>query len=106
MPQGWKDALNAAVQAGKIPSIPQATATAPNTVPVYPSGVNPAGPDVCSYSYGCRISDMIFDAPQGVVGLSFDDGPLAVRTLFSFLFLLSSEFDPPSSSTCITAAFR
>jgi hypothetical protein len=86
MPQAWKDALNAAVQAGKIPNIPQPTPMSPGTVPVYPSGVNPAGPDVCSWSYGCLPNNTIYNAPQGVVGLAFDDGPLAVRhSFFSIL---------------------
>lgn len=79
MPQAWKDALNAAVQAGKIPNIPPTTLSSPTATPVYPSGVNPSSPQVCSWTYGCRINGSIYDAPPGVMGLSFDDGPLTVR---------------------------
>ena len=79
MPQAWKDALNAAVQAGSIPNVPQASMPNPNASPVYPNGVNPGSPQVCSWTYGCRINGTIYDAPAGVVGLSFDDGPLPVR---------------------------
>lgn len=79
MPQAWKDALNNAVQAGKIPKIAVPTATAPNTVPTYAAGVNPNDPSVCSTSYGCRNPGDIFDAPQGTIGIGFDDGPLPVR---------------------------
>lgn len=105
MPQAWKDALNAAVQAGKIPNIPRPTQQSPSTVPVYPTGVNPASPDVCSWSYGCRLNDTIFNAPQGVVGLAFDDGPLAVCHPFLFHSCFHPQFDLPSSSTC-KAAFQ
>jgi len=79
MPQVWEDALNAAVQAGKIPNIPPATQSSPTATPVYPSGVNPSSPQVCSWAYGCRVNGSIYDAPPGVMGLSFDDGPLPVR---------------------------
>lgn len=86
MPQAWKDALSAAVQAGKIPNIPQATQSNPNASPTYPSGVNPSSPQVCSWTYGCRLNGTIYDAPPGVVGLSFDDGPLPPGdTLYTFL---------------------
>jgi chitin deacetylase len=84
MPQAWKDALNNAVQAGKIPNIAPPVQTAANTVPVYASGVNPNDPSVCSASYGCRYSGDIYDAPQGVIGIGFDDGPLPVNHSCSF----------------------
>lgn len=76
MPQAWKDALNAAVQAGKIPNIAPAVPTAPNTVPVYAASVNPNDPSVCSASHGCRNPGDMYDAPQGVIAIGFDDGPL------------------------------
>ena len=90
MPQAWKDALNNAVQAGKIPNIAPPTTTAPNTVPTYAANVNPNDPSVCSTSHGCRNPGDIFDAPQGVIGISFDDGPLPVSHSF-FLPHLSSD---------------
>jgi chitin deacetylase len=82
MPQAWKDALSAAVQAGKIPNIPP-TSDPNNGNPVYPSGYNPSSPQVCSATYKCRITGDIWDAPQGVIGISFDDGPLPVSLLFT-----------------------
>lgn len=78
MPQAWKDALNNAVQAGKIPNIAPAKQNAPNTPPVYDPSVNPNDPSVCSAPHGCHNPGDIYDAPQGVIGISFDDGPLPV----------------------------
>ncbi len=79
MPQAWKDALNTAIQAGKIPNIPQSKQSSPNTNPTYGS-LNPNGPQVCSAAYGCRIPGQIWDAPPGVIGIAFDDGPLPVSS--------------------------
>jgi chitin deacetylase len=77
MPQAWKDALSAAVQAGKIPNIPPSS-DPNNGNPVYPPGYNPYSPQVCSGTYKCRIAGDVWDAPEGVIGISFDDGPLPV----------------------------
>jgi chitin deacetylase len=83
MPQEWTNALNAAVNAGKIPNIPPSTSTNPqNPTPVY-EGVNPGDPSVCSASYGCRAPGDIWDAPNGTIGISFDDGPSLVRAYFT-----------------------
>ena len=81
MPQAWKDALNAAVQAGKIPDIPPTTVPAGQN-PVYANGLDPMSPQVCSSTYKCRIPTDVWDAPDGVVGISFDDGPLPVSFKF------------------------
>ena len=80
MPQAWKDALNAAVQAGKIPNIPLGHQTSSGSNPTYGS-LDPNGPEVCSGTYQCRIPGQIWDAPAGTLGLSFDDGPLPVSSL-------------------------
>ncbi|KAH9179608.1 carbohydrate esterase family 4 protein [Lactarius sanguifluus] len=81
----WKDALNAAVQAGKIPNIPPSS-DPNNASPVYPSGYDPYSSQVCSATYKCRIAGDIWDAPQGVIGISFDDGPLPPsEKLYAFL---------------------
>lgn len=77
MPQAWKDALADAVAAGKIPDIPQST-TASGTNPTYPTGFDPTGPVVCSSTYKCRAEDDVWDAPEGQIGISFDDGPSQV----------------------------
>lgn len=76
MPQAWKDALDNAVQDGKIPDIPQSTLV--NATPVYPPGVDPNSPGVCSGTAKCRIQGDQWDGPSGYVALSFDDGPLPV----------------------------
>ncbi|KAH9977700.1 hypothetical protein BGW80DRAFT_1283797 [Lactifluus volemus] len=85
MPQAWKDALNSAVQAGKIPSVP--ISSAPNNgTPAYPPGFDPTSDQVCSATYKCKIEGDIWDAPDGVIGVSFDDGPLpvSVNRLYDF----------------------
>ncbi|KAI0029315.1 hypothetical protein K488DRAFT_27819, partial [Vararia minispora EC-137] len=86
MPQAWQDALNAAVSAGKIPNIPVTTVN--GGLPTYPQGYDPASAQVCSATYrACRIPGDIWDAPDGEVGISFDDGPLpqSSDTLYAFL---------------------
>ena len=75
LPQEWVNALNAAVNAGKIPNIPPSTN---NGGLRYPNGVNPGDPSVCSASVGCRAPGDIWDGPDGAFGLSFDDGPSGV----------------------------
>ncbi|KAF8272073.1 hypothetical protein EI94DRAFT_1865105, partial [Lactarius quietus] len=85
MPQSWKDALNIAVQAGKIPNIPLSTQSNPTANPTYGS-LSPTDPSVCSGTYGCRIPGQIWDAPNGTIGISFDDGPLPPSDqLYTFL---------------------
>lgn len=78
LPQAWIDALSAATLAGKIPDIPQSTSTN-GLDPVYPLGYDPISPNVCSSTAKCVTPGDIWDAPPGVVALSFDDGPLPVR---------------------------
>lgn len=86
LPSAWVNTLNAAVAEGKIPNIPPTTGS-PGTNPVYPSGVNPTDPSVCSATYKCRSQGDIWDAPPGYFLLSVDDGPLpptaALRTFLS-----------------------
>ncbi|KAK0206558.1 hypothetical protein DFS33DRAFT_1272999 [Desarmillaria ectypa] len=85
LPQAWVDALNDAVSSGMIPNIPRSTNTA-GTNPVYPNGMNPAGPEICSATYQCRIPGDIWDAPTGTLGVGFDDGPQpATSGLVTFL---------------------
>lgn len=77
LPRPWVDALNTAVADGKIPNIPQSHNT-PQTNPIYPQGVNPNSPEVCSATYKCRNPGDLWDAPTGYFGTGFDDGPLPV----------------------------
>lgn len=86
IPAVWITALNAAVAAGVVPNIPQTNVV--NDNPVYPQGVNGRDPTVCSGNGGggsCRTEGSIWDAPDGVIGISFDDGPTQVCVLFALL---------------------
>ena len=81
LPQAWVDAYNKAKNAGKIPSnVPVSTQANSGANPTY-GNLDPNGPVVCSTTYQCRnnSTDVIWDAPDGVFGSSFDDGPLPVR---------------------------
>jgi hypothetical protein len=81
MPSAWRDRLNAAIAAGKIPDIPVSSGPAFGN-PSYPAGHDPLSPEICSATYKCRIDGDIWDAPAGDYGLGFDDGPLPVSTLY------------------------
>lgn len=80
----WVNALNAAVAAGKIPDIPVSSNSPSNLNPVYPNGLNPSSPAVCSGTYKCRIPGDIWDAPPGVFAGAVDDGPSPVSCFFYF----------------------
>ncbi|KAA1466515.1 glycoside hydrolase/deacetylase [Dentipellis sp. KUC8613] len=85
LPQAWKDALDAAVKAGQIPNIPVGKQSSPGADPSYGS-LDPNGAEVCSTTVQCRPPGVIWDAPDGVLGLSFDDGPLPPSDgLYAFL---------------------
>ncbi|KAJ7063723.1 carbohydrate esterase family 4 protein [Mycena amicta] len=80
VPTEWTNALNAAVASKVIPDIPVSTVNTSggdgSGVPVY-SGSDPTGtsPEICSGSAQCKIPGDIWDAPDGYLALSFDDGP-------------------------------
>ncbi|KAF8524654.1 carbohydrate esterase family 4 protein [Hysterangium stoloniferum] len=74
IPQAWLSALQAAEQKGLIPSITIPVAI-PNQNPQYATGDDPAGPTICSSSWGCRQPDDEWDAPDGHLAIGFDDGP-------------------------------
>ncbi|KAF9221968.1 glycoside hydrolase/deacetylase [Gyrodon lividus] len=85
MPQAWVDALNAMVLAGQIPDIPVSTSVNGQN-PTYPSGYDPNSAQVCSSTYKCAAPGDIWDAPNGTIALSFDDGPLPPsNVLYEFL---------------------
>ena len=65
-------ALNKAVADGKIPKITIPTVPNQND-PDYGSD-NSTSAEICSSYYGCRADGDIWDAPNGQLGLSFDDG--------------------------------
>jgi chitin deacetylase len=88
MPQAWKDALNAAVAAGLIPNDAPSHLDGQGGQPTYATGVDPNSPNsVCSGTYKCKLPGQIWDSPEGVWGISFDDGPLPETSdkLYSFL---------------------
>lgn len=82
LPQPWVDSLNAAVAAGKIPNIPSTNVV--NSYPVYPNNLNAGDPSICSSYVECRIENDVWDAPPGIIGIGFDDGPLPVCFIFGY----------------------
>ncbi|KAJ9118098.1 hypothetical protein QFC22_003997 [Naganishia vaughanmartiniae] len=79
-PKSWTAALAAAKEAGGYPSgVPLTTADASGNY-VYPAGVNPSVEPVCSFPSGCNKASDFYNAPDGVLALSFDDGPTAATT--------------------------
>ncbi|KAF8597099.1 glycoside hydrolase/deacetylase, partial [Ceratobasidium sp. AG-I] len=85
IPAEWTSALAAAVAAGKIPTdCPVASSSGGYR---NSSGtMNPSREPICSSAAQCRGHDQIYDVPDGIVALSFDDGPLpAAMPLQAFL---------------------
>ncbi|KLO19951.1 glycoside hydrolase/deacetylase [Schizopora paradoxa] len=88
LPAAWTNALNAAVAAGQIPNVPQSSLV--NGNPTYPNGANSQDESICSGNGGgpgsCRTNGSIWDAPDGMVAIGFDDGPTQFSpTLYTFL---------------------
>ncbi|KAF5363701.1 hypothetical protein D9756_000624 [Leucocoprinus leucothites] len=73
LPQAWVDALNVAVNTGKIPDVPVAEQEH-GADPKYP-GHDPMSPEICSSTYKCISSAAWWDGPEGYFASSFDDGP-------------------------------
>ncbi|KAF7295871.1 Carbohydrate esterase family 4 protein [Mycena chlorophos] len=89
-PAEWIAALNKTIAAGLIPNVPVSKVNTGGAdgsgVPTYPSGYDPNSPSVCSATYQCVIPGDIWNAPDGYVALSFDDGPTTASPgLSSFL---------------------
>ncbi|KAF5370107.1 hypothetical protein D9758_001048 [Tetrapyrgos nigripes] len=85
MPGAWRDRLNVAVAAGKVPNTPIPYSPGDQN-PTYPEGHDPMSPEICSATYKCRIDGDIWDGPSGFFGTSFDDGPLPTSgKLYDFL---------------------
>ncbi|KAG9123464.1 hypothetical protein FRC07_014908 [Ceratobasidium sp. 392] len=79
IPTGWIDALNAAVSAGKIPSNVPISTQSGGGAPTYKNAtknMDPAKQPICSSSSQCTGDGQIYDVPDGIVAISFDDGPL------------------------------
>ncbi|EJU00871.1 glycoside hydrolase/deacetylase [Dacryopinax primogenitus] len=88
IPQAWLDALAAAENSGLIPNISQSTLNSQSGMTTYPDGQDPTGTEVCSFTYQCNVTTDIVNPPEGVIALTFDDGPIPgpSDTLYSFLY--------------------
>ena len=89
MSASWLAALQRAEAANLIPQIPPTTTPDGGVTAVYPADVNAAQEPICSAQFGCRHPGDIWDAPDGMIGLSVDDGPVgdpnASPRLYDFL---------------------
>ncbi|KAG9005329.1 hypothetical protein FRB94_001620 [Tulasnella sp. JGI-2019a] len=80
MPATWIQALAAVEAQGLIPNITQTNAG------VYPKGVDPTSKEICNAAAQCVAPGDIWNAPDGMLGVSFDDGPTQYSsTLYTFL---------------------
>ncbi|KAG8774542.1 hypothetical protein FRC12_001928, partial [Ceratobasidium sp. 428] len=80
----WTDALAAAKAAGKIPT-DCPVASAGGTYRNSSGTINPNSPQICSSAAQCRSPDQVYDVPDNIVAISFDDGPQpASKTLHEF----------------------
>ncbi|KAJ1308486.1 hypothetical protein OPQ81_004190 [Rhizoctonia solani] len=85
----WKAALDKAVSSGLIPSNCPVSKQSGGGAPSYTNStgkMDPGKQPICSSSSQCRGDGQVYDMPDGIVGLSFDDGPLPpASTLYDFL---------------------
>ncbi|CAE6454721.1 unnamed protein product [Rhizoctonia solani] len=112
----WTAALQKALADGKIPSyddVPVAT-TAGTYRSKSGSTLNGGKAPICSSTVGCKDATQIYDVPDSVVAISFDNDPLpSSKTLLKFLrehnqkvthfFIVSNIFASP---TIFTEAFE
>ncbi|GAA5973755.1 hypothetical protein JCM11641_005118 [Rhodosporidiobolus odoratus] len=82
----WVATYNAAKAAGKIPAFAPAFLNGAG-VPQYAADVETGENGVCSWTMAhCFGDNDVYEAPDGMYGISFDDGPLpASPTLYNFL---------------------
>ncbi|KAF8709315.1 Carbohydrate esterase family 4 protein, partial [Rhizoctonia solani] len=79
----WVDALNKAVSNGLIPTNVPVAKQSGGAAPSYSNStgkMDPAKQPICSSSSQCKGDGQIYDVPDGIVALSFDDGPLPLLT--------------------------
>ncbi|KAG0662256.1 hypothetical protein C6P46_003442 [Rhodotorula mucilaginosa] len=83
--QEWIDTYNRVKAEGKIPGFPPATNQ--GGTPVYPQGTDTGENGLCSWTLAhCYGDNDIYDAPDGMYAISFDDGPVpSSRKLLDFL---------------------
>ncbi|KAJ9094374.1 hypothetical protein QFC19_007983 [Naganishia cerealis] len=88
IPQAWKDRL---AEVMKSPAFPTYGPSTPNNgYPQYKSAngtsISGTDPTVCSFTYECVGDGDIHNAPDGVIGLNFDDGPTSFSgELYDFI---------------------
>ncbi|BGP13273.1 hypothetical protein JCM10213v2_001192 [Rhodosporidiobolus nylandii] len=84
--QEWIATYEAAKAAGKIPGFAPAFLTAAGA-PAYAAGVDTGENGVCSWTVShCFGDGDVYDAPDGMYALGFDDGPLPASVeLYNFL---------------------
>ncbi|CAD6566542.1 MAG: hypothetical protein TREMPRED_002727 [Tremellales sp. Tagirdzhanova-0007] len=68
-------------------TLPNVGVSMPNNgYPTYPNGESGADQNICSFTYQCTAPDDLLTPPDGVLALTFDDGPTdSSPTLYSFL---------------------
>jgi chitin deacetylase len=71
-PQEWLDALDSAVSAGLIPNVSISTVSSGQS-PVYGNHQDPTSPDICSSTYQCQVAGDVWDAPDGFIGIGYDN---------------------------------
>ncbi|CAE6420780.1 unnamed protein product, partial [Rhizoctonia solani] len=88
IPQPWLDTMNKAIADGRIPSTDDVPVA--STAGTYKSKagktLDGGKAPICSSTVGCKDDTQIYDVPDGIVAISFDDGPLpASPALYKFL---------------------
>lgn len=85
----WKALLDKAVSSGLIPSNCPVSKQSGGGSPSYTNNtgnMDPGKQPICSSSSQCRGDGQVYDMPDGLVGISFDDGPLPPSPkLYDFL---------------------
>lgn len=80
IPQAWIDKLASITLPTFGPSNPN------NGYPTYANGESPSDSTICSFTYACTTSDDLYNPPDGVLALTFDDGPgPSSSNLYDFL---------------------
>ncbi|WRT67848.1 uncharacterized protein IL334_004822 [Kwoniella shivajii] len=111
LPQAWLDKL-------KSITLPDVSVATPNNgYPTYANGETPQDQKICSFTYECTTEDDLYNPPNGVFALSFDDGPTSASpSLYDFLaknnastaathFMIGGNilYDPTGMQAAVTA---
>ncbi|QRV93616.1 chitin deacetylase [Ceratobasidium sp. AG-Ba] len=84
-PPEWTTALNNAIAAGLIPSnVPVASAS--GSYRNSSGTMDPGKAPICASNVDCKDENQTYDVPDGLVAISFDDGPEAgSKELYAYL---------------------